>query len=155
MKARNIIITILALLICGVSCFFLGKLTTPKEKCVDVKVNNNDNKEDEPTGENQNKKDLINHKFTRTYNINHIADSHDYDYIYITIREFQGEEIETVRVERSTFENIKVGDNWEITFKITSNEIEDNMKSIFKNSVIEKAVKTDKEGLEQIFENIE
>ena len=110
---------------------------------------------DEPTKENIDKKNLVNHTFTRTYNINHIAYSNSEEFLYSTIREFQGEEIETVKVERKMFQNANVGDNFEITFTITNNNIEDNIKSIFNNSKVTKAVKTDKTGLEQVCDPIE
>ncbi len=153
MKIKNIIITLLLIIITGVSGFFIGRET--------VKTNNEEKKKEEIKEEkkepekNDNQKDLINHKFTRTYNINHIAYSNDFDYLYITIREFQGEEIETVKVSRELFEDAKEKDNYEITFKIKSNDIEDNIKSIFKNSEVISAKKTDKTGLEQISDSIE
>lgn len=160
MKTKIFVTAIITAIIFGVGGFFISKAFTPKEKCIDTEINKEDNKEDEPIKdnndkENQNKKDLINHTFTRTYNINHIAVSNDFDYLYITIREFQAEEIETVKVKRSMFEEAKVGDNYEITFKITNNNIEDNLKSIFDNSEVIKAVKTDKTGLEQVSDSIE
>ena len=97
MKIKNIIITFLLIIIVGISGFFIGRVTveTNKEK----KKEEIKEEKNEPE-KNNNQKDLINHKFTRTYNINHIAYSNDFDYLYITIREFQGEEIETVKVKR-------------------------------------------------------
>lgn len=153
---KTVITAIIVALIFGTGGFFLGKALTPKEKCEVVELKNDDTKEDEPKiNDNQNKKDLIGHTFTRTYNINHIAPSNDFDYIYITIREFQNEEIETVKVKRSLFEDALVNDNWEITFKITNNSIEDNLKSIFSNTEVIEAKKTDKTGLEQVSDPIE
>ena len=113
--------------------------------CTKETITKTDEKEKE-------EKKLVEKEFTRTYNIRHIDGSNNYDYLYITIREFQGEEIETVKVKRDLFNDAKIEDNYEITFKITSNEIEDNFKSIFSNSDIIKAIKTDKTGLEQVHE---
>lgn len=110
--------------------------------------------------DNHNKKhekdraDLIGKIFTRTYNVNNIAFSYDNRYMYITIREFQKEEIETVKVEKEWFNSVKVGDNYEMIFKIKNNMIKDNIKSIFMNSEILNVKKTDKVGLEQINEKI-
>ncbi|MBR2828094.1 MAG: hypothetical protein IKE70_02555, partial [Bacilli bacterium] len=112
-----------------------------KKEIINCKEEDNSKKE---------KKELIGKEFKRTYNINHIAPSNDYDYIYITIRGFQAEEIETVKVKRNQFEEFQVGDNVEITFKIESGKIEDNLKSIFQYSNVISATKTDKTGLEQI-----
>ena len=103
----------------------------------------------------ENNKNLIGKEFTRTYNIRHTDVSNDYNYMYITIREFQEEEIETVKVKKELFDNATIGDNYEITFKIISNDIENDIKSIFKNSEIIKAYKTDKTGLEQTQENFD
>ena len=146
---KGILLSIIIALVFGVSGFFLGQELKPKEKCVNIEINNEDTKEDEPQ-----EKNLINHTFTRTYHINYITDSNDYEYLYITIREFQNEEVETVKINKNEFDNIQVGDNWEITFKIINNDIEDNIKSIFKNCEIITAKKTDKIGLEQVSDPI-
>ena len=159
MKGKIITTVIITAIIFGVGGFLISKALTPKEKCVDVDITHNDTKDDEPIkkedNDNTDKKDLVNHTFTRTYNIKHIDESHDYVYLYITIREFQAEEIETVRVKRSLFDTAKVGENYEITFKITNNNSEDDLKSIFDNSEVIKAVKTDKEGREQVCDSSE
>jgi lipopolysaccharide export LptBFGC system permease protein LptF len=152
---KCLVVFIITAIVFGIGGFLLAKTLYPQEKCINVKVENNDTKEDEPTKENLEKKDLIGHTFRRTYNINHIAYSNSEEYLYITIREFQGEEIETVRVNRSQFESANVGDNYEILFEITNNDIEDNIKSIFNNTKIVSAKKTDKTGLEQEYDNIE
>ena len=152
---KGIILFLVTAVIFGAGGVLIGTLINPKEKCVNVKVDNEDTKEDEPTKENLEKKDLINHTFTRTYNIKNIAYSNSEQYLYITIREFQVEEIETVKIETSQFPNIEVGDNWEIKFKITNNNIEDNIKSIFANTTIVSANKTNKTGLEQVSDPIE
>ena len=152
---KYVFIIILTAIVFGVVGFFLGKELNPQEKCINVKVENIDTKDSEPTKENIEKKDLINHTFTRTYNINHIAYSNSEEFLYITIREFQGEEIETVKIKRAMFNDINTGDNWEIQFKIKNNNIEDNIKYIFENTEIVSAKKTDKTGLEQVSDPIE
>ncbi len=158
MNSKSIFVTIVISLIVGIGSFFIGRLTIQKPKCEKgSEIKTIEEKESSETNNNNknNDKDLINHSFTRTYNINHIAYSNDYNYLYITIREFQKEEIETVKVLREKFEEANPGDNFEITFKIISNDIEDNLKSIFANSEVISAIKTDKTGLEQIYEEIE
>ena len=154
MKKSIIIPMTIAIIFASLGAF-IGYLLKPEEKCVNVEINNEDTKDDEPTPNNENKKDLIGHTFTRTYYINHIAPSNDFDYVYITIREFQAEEIETVKVRREMFESANVNENWEVTFKITNNDIEDNLKSIFNNTEVIKAEKTEKTGLEQVSDSIE
>ena len=138
-KVRIILLITGIILLTGCNITINGECNDKDEPKTDINVV-------EPT------KNLVGKKFTRTYNINHIAPSNDYDYIYITIRGFQEEEIETVKVTRSQFESLVVGDNVEITFEIESDEIEDNLKSIFKYSKVTSASKTDKTGLEQINE---
>lgn len=93
--------------------------------------------------------DLVGKTFTKTYKIYNIADSNDYNYIYITVREFQGEEIETVKVERELFETLEE-EYYEFTFKITDGRITENIKNIFEYTELLSATKTDKTGLEQI-----
>ncbi len=152
---KKIIISIIMALLLGVG-ILLGTFIHTCPKCETCKKCEAqvacDNTCDNPTikdGDNT----LLNHTFTRTYNINHIADSNDYDYIYITIRMFQDEEIETVKVRRDLFKDAKVGDNYEIEFKITKADIEDNIKSIFNSTDIMSVMKTDKTGLEQVYED--
>ena len=158
MNSKSIFVTIVISLIVGIGSFFIGRLTIQKPKCEkgsEIKTIEEKESSETNNSNKNNDKDLINHSFTRTYNINHIAYSNDYNYLYITIREFQKEEIETVKVLREKFEEANPGDNFEITFKIISNDIEDNLKSIFANSEVISAIKTDKTGLEQIYEEIE
>ena len=119
----------------------------------EININNNECECEEKENIGKYKNDFIGVEFTKTYTINHIAESNDYEYIYITIRGFQEEEIETVKVKRSQFENAQVGDAYEITFQVKDNDIDNNIKSIFEHSTIVKTTKTDKTGLEQINEN--
>ncbi len=150
---RNIIkITLFVLL----TIIITGCTININDDCDKEKKNQNNNEvvNNNTTNTKKNEK-LVGKKFTRTYNINHIAPSNDYDYLYITIRAFQEEEIETVKVKRNDFENAEVGNAYEIVFEIENGEIENNIKSIFKNSKIVSATKTDKTGLEQVNEEFE
>ena len=99
-------------------------------------------------------KNLIGKSFIRTYQIHYIAKSNDYDYLYITIRAFQDEEIETVKVKRKMFIDAKEEDIYEITFKITNNNIKDTIKSIWDNTDITDAQKTNKVRMELIWQTI-
>ncbi len=89
--------------------------------------------------------------FIRTYNILNIADSNDETFIYLTIRQFQGEEVETIKVKKDLCSNITVGKNYEFTIKPTR-KIEDTIRWIFDNSEVVSIKETDKIGLEQIQE---
>ncbi len=105
-------------------------------------VNENDNQESE---------DLK--TFIRTYEILNVAESNDTDYMYLTIRQFQGEEVQTIKVEKALCPEIEEGKSYEFTLK-QNRKPEDNILSIFNNSSIVSIKETDKIGLEQIQEDI-
>ena len=93
--------------------------------------------------------------FIRTYQILNIADSNDEEYIYLTIRGYQAEEVETVKVEKILSGNIEVNSFYEFTFNYTDKEVDDNIKSIFSNTKLVKIRKTSKGGNDQINDMIE
>lgn len=97
--------------------------------------------------------DLDLKSFVRTYNILHIVESNDFNYLYLTIRQFQEEEVQTIKVKKDLCPNIEEGSNYEFTIK-PKHKLEDNILSIFNNSEILEIKKTTKTGLEQIQENI-
>lgn len=92
--------------------------------------------------------------FIRTYNVLNIADSNDEKYLYLALRMYMNEEVETVRVLRSFAKNIKENNNYEFTFNYLDNNVEDNIESIFKNAKLISIVKTDKVGMDQIQTNL-
>lgn len=98
-----------------------------------------------------NDEELVGKTFTKTYKIYNIAPSNDFDYVYITIRGFQEEEIDTVKVKRELFETLEE-ENYEFTFKITDGRIKENIEDIFNYSELVSVIKTDKTGLEQVNE---
>ncbi len=109
---------------------------------------NNSNKEVKKEDiENKNTIDLK--EFIRTYHILNVAESNDSNYIYLTIRQFQDEEVQTVKVERKLCPNIAEGKNYEFTIE-PNYRLEDNILSIFNNSTILSIKETNKMGLEQI-----
>lgn len=101
--------------------------------------------------EDKNKIDLK--PFVRTYNILNVIESNDYEYIYLTIRQFQEEDVQTIKVLKKLCPNIIQGNNYEFTIK-PNGKLEDNILSIFNNSQILSIEKTEKIGLEQIQESI-
>ena len=133
---------------------FIGLILVTMTGCVSTKetectCNCEEIKEVDPNRQLEGK------EFTRTYMIYNVAESNDYEHLYLTIRQFQAEEIETVQVKRKDFDVVKEDVYYEIKFKITSNDIEDNIKSIFENTEIVKASETSKTGLEQVNEDFE
>lgn len=97
---------------------------------------------------------IENDTFTKTYNVLNVADSNDEDYLYITIRQFQEEEIKTVKVQRSLADIIEVEKDYEFTFQYTDKNVNEDIKSIFDNTVLISIKKTNKQGLEQIQDSI-
>lgn len=95
-----------------------------------------------------------NYTFTKTYNVVNVADSNDENYLYLTIRQFQDEEIKTVKVQRSLANTVEKENNYEFTFQYTNNIAEDNIESIFANTMLIAIKKTDKQGLEQVQDSI-
>ena len=88
--------------------------------------------------------------FTKTYEVLNVALSNSDEFIYLTLRQFQFEEIETIKVKKSLNYDITVGKNYEFTFEYTTEDIENNIKSIFNNATLTSIVETDKTGLDQV-----
>ena len=92
--------------------------------------------------------------FTKTYNVLNIADSDDENYLYLTIKQFQNDEVETVKVLKSLANGVEANKNYEFTFQYGNKNIEDNIKSIFENATLVQIKGTDKTGLEQVQDTI-
>lgn len=90
--------------------------------------------------------------FTRTYNILNIADSDDEEYVYLTLRQFQFDEVATVKVLRTLALAIKEEHNYEFTFQYVIKQDTKNINDIFDKYDLISIIETDKEGLNQIQE---
>lgn len=101
-----------------------------------------------------NKSDNNNCNFIRTYKILHIEESNDDEFLYITIRAFQDEEVQTIKILKNINDNITVGKYYEFEFNLHKKIDEDDILSIYNNSNIISIKETNKTGLEQIQENI-
>lgn len=100
---------------------------------------------------NSNDNDII-YEFTRTYNILKVEESNDYAYLYLVVRQYQFEEIATVKVLRSMADTIEEGKNYEFTFRYNypSTQIEnDTIEELFLKCQLVSINATDKAGLEQ------
>lgn len=101
--------------------------------------------------ENFCKDDVVGKTLVETYNIRNIEESNDGDYLWLTIRGFQSEEVGTFKVLKSIANDVKADSNYEFTFEITSNDIQlEFLSSIFENAELKKIVKTSKSGLDQV-----
>lgn len=95
---------------------------------------------------------MVNH-YTKTYTLLNKTNGPIENSYYLTLQVYQGE-VDTVLV-KDLKEDLIVGSTYEFYFeRKTFNNIHDNIKSIFENSEIISITKTDKEGLEQIQDNI-
>ncbi len=99
-------------------------------------------------------KHILGNKFIRTYHIYHIADSKRESFVYVTIRGYNQEDIDTVLVERALFPSLELNKDYEFTFKIIDEDIDESIQSIFNNSEIVDIRETDKIGEEQINEEM-
>lgn len=100
---------------------------------------------------NSNDNDII-YEFTRTYNILKVEESNDYAYLYLVVRQYQFEEIATVKILRSMADTIEEGKNYEFTFRYNypSTQIEnDTIEELFLKCQLVSINATDKAGLEQ------
>lgn len=84
-----------------------------------------------------------------TYQILNITGSNDENYLYLTIRKYQVEEVETVKVNRKLAKDVKADRNYEFAFQYPIGAVEDNIKSIFQNAELISIIETDKKGMEQ------
>lgn len=92
--------------------------------------------------------------FIKTYRVENILQSNDEDYLLLTIREFNCEEVETIRVKKSLSEDEFVeGKNYEFTLKRIEEIKEDNVNEIFAKAEIMSIKETNKIGLDQVQEN--
>lgn len=73
--------------------------------------------------------------FTKTYNILNITESNDLNYMYLTLREFQDEDVKTVKVPKSISKSISENGLYEFTFEYT-NLFKDDIEYIFKKCKI-------------------
>jgi len=103
--------------------------------------------------EQEKNKNIETCKFIRTYKILNVAESNDINYIYLTIRAFQDEEVQTIKVKRKLISNPEE-EYYEFTFKTKKKIKASSILSIYNNSKIVSITKTTKTGLEQINEKV-
>ena len=93
-------------------------------------------------------------QFIKTYYVLNVSDSNNGNDIYLTLKQFQRDEVVTVKIDKSINNNIIKDKYYEFTFNNTSKNIEDNIKSIFENANLISIKETDKVGLAQIQDSI-
>lgn len=101
----------------------------------------------EEVSEKKNNKSIC--EYTRTFKILGIYESNDDKYLYVTIRAFQDEDIQTIRIERNMTE-VQEGNSYEFTFKTSKKVDENSILSLSQNSSIISIEETDRVGLQQV-----
>lgn len=91
--------------------------------------------------------------FVRTYLVLDISESNDENYSYLTLREFQGEEVVTVKVKKELTTDMIEENYYEFKFGSLGNS-EEGIKNIFDNNLLLEITLTDKVGLLQTNQNI-
>jgi len=87
---------------------------------------------------------MIGNVFIKTYTIENIETTDNENYQSLTVSRFNGEEEEKVTIY-ALLQSVQIGKKYEIIFRIKSNKIKDNTKSIFENTEIISIVETDKD----------
>lgn len=72
--------------------------------------------------------------------------------MYLTLRQYQCEEIVTVKVRRELCPDITANNNYEFTFE--SKMVEEEIDSIFSNTNLIQITLTDKQGMDQIQDRV-
>lgn len=84
----------------------------------------------------------------KTFYINHIGQSNDENYKYITISEYQTEGIYTIKLSNIQAKDIIKENNYEFTFSVPKDYTTDSIEDLFNNREIISINKTDKVGME-------
>lgn len=92
--------------------------------------------------------------FIRTYLVLDISDSNNEEYSYLTLREFQEEEVATVRVDKKLVQDIQEDQYYEFQFGSLTASGKTDIKSLFESHLLLSISHTEKIGLEQINEDV-
>lgn len=92
--------------------------------------------------------------FIRTYQVLDVSLSSDELYLYFTLKQFQSDDITTVKISKELGGTVEEDLFYEFTFKSLNKKYKDNIKAIFDNNELTKIELTKKEGLDQIQESI-
>ena len=88
--------------------------------------------------------------FTRTYKVVNLQEDDDYNYLNLTLKQYQADTL-LVRINRNDL--LKEGKTYEFTF-VTYEKFEDTMKNIFDYSEIVDIKETSKKGMDQKMDSI-
>lgn len=86
---------------------------------------------------------------TKTYNVVNINESNDENYLFITFRQFQSEDVVTIKLPKTISKDLLIGEKYEFTFNTNKEFVNETIDVIFENSEIINIVLTEKVGMEQ------
>lgn len=86
--------------------------------------------------------------FKRTYQILNITDSDNEEYWFLTLKEYQVDEVVTVKVKKEINPNLKEKKSYIFEFEFNGNCITDELKWILGNTYIVSIKPTDKIGMD-------
>lgn len=92
--------------------------------------------------------------FVKTYYISDISNSNDKKYSYLTLREFEGEEVVTIKVNKNLTSGIQEDNYYEFQFGSLTASNKIDIKSLFESHVLLSITLAEKQGLEQKNEDI-
>lgn len=92
--------------------------------------------------------------FVRTYLVLDISDSNNKEYSYLTLKEFQSEEVTTIKVEKKLVSDIEEDQYYEFRFGSLKESNRTDIKSLFESHLLLSISFTEKEGLEQVNEEV-
>ena len=98
--------------------------------------------------------------FTKTYNVLSFNESNEYEYLYLTLREYMGEEVTTVKVNRALLPpELTMLENYEFTFLVDYDELSDDfdentIEDIFDECNLISVRHTNKTGIDINQENV-
>lgn len=73
--------------------------------------------------------------FVRTYEVLNVVESEDNNYLFVTLKQYQVDDVETIKLSKALYDSYIVGDNYEFSFQITGT-IKNSIKTIFTNSKV-------------------
>ncbi len=92
--------------------------------------------------------------FIRTYKVEYILPSNSKEFLYLTIRAFQDEEVQSIKISKALCPEIEQGKYYEFKFRPFEKIEKDNILNIYQKSKLISIEETEKIGLEQIQDRI-
>lgn len=92
--------------------------------------------------------------FTKTYLLLDISSSNDSNFVYLTLKEFQDEDVVTKKVNSSVLHNLEEDHYYEFKFGSFGNNVSNNISDVFDNNILLNVKQTNLVGDEQINEDV-